>query len=391
MSTKGHTKGAYSRSIGRQVPPSVSVPPMPLLHRRLAIHSTPQGLVARPYISGSRGHYSGQNSVRIAWGSLKPELLEEFKEEEEGDGLVVDGLAGILEGFQGSFLLVITESAVVATLPDSQKSKINVANSVIAVPLSSHEAARAVLVKYAAKQAGRRRATSVSSVSTAGTSTRHGKSADDTDDESSSSEEEEADAAPAPSASIDPKRPRPFWQRSFRFGNAKTPAPPPAAVEEVATAEQSTPASDPPSSDATPSGSPDPNKAASPSGSDAPKLSSVAAAATHVDGATDEEVRASQRELDQKLVAECLRYAFCSSILYRRLLTLFAGRSLVCTSLSIPTSHAPCKRSMSVTPSRPSSTFHSGGQRTVDFGSTLTYSSRLCRLEFVPFPPSRPP
>jgi hypothetical protein len=317
-SSKGHTKGAYSRSFGRNVPPSVSVPPLPLLHRRLAIHSTTAGLIVRPYVSGARGHYSGQ-AVKVAWGTLKPEVVEQWSSEENGedpitDGLVVDGLAGLLEGFQRSFLLAITDSAVVATLPDSQKSKVNVANSLIAIPISSFESARSVLEKYAAKQANRRRSTSVSSVSTAGTGARAGGNrAEDDSDDSSSSSEDEADASPISLPSTDPKRPRPFWQRSFRFGNGKKPAASSAAVEEVAKAEQSVPVVDstkstPPSDDSTPGGSPDPNKALPPNGIDGPGISSVAAAATHVQGATDEEVRASQRELDQKLVAECLRY-----------------------------------------------------------------------------------
>ncbi|BGP13974.1 hypothetical protein JCM10213v2_001912 [Rhodosporidiobolus nylandii] len=309
--------GSYSRSIARTVPPSVTVPPMPLLHRSLAVHTTLQGLVLRPYSDAQRGLYSGQ-AVRIPWRTAKPEALSSWQEEANGDGVVVDGLGGVLPGFQDSYLIVITDSAVAATLPDSQASRINVANSLLAIPLSSLETARAVLEKQAAKS--RRRAASVSSVSTVG----GGKetSAGHSDDETSSSEDE-ADAAPIVLPSAGPKGKRPFWQRSFsgRFG--KKPAPPPPAVEEVSVVDRPfpsvptaaetsdsttpTPSSDDPATSSQPAPA-DPNAATPPNATDAPALPSVAAAATGGEEAADDaEVRESQRELDRKLVAECLR------------------------------------------------------------------------------------
>ncbi|GAA5888214.1 hypothetical protein JCM6882_000324 [Rhodosporidiobolus microsporus] len=329
------TAGSYSRAIGRSIPPSIAVPPMPLVHRKLALHSTPSSLVFRPFDATQRGLYAGQ-AVRIPWGTAKPEAVPNWKEEADGDGLVVDGLAGILEGFQQSYLFAIVESSIVATLPDSQSSKINVASSLLAIPLSSLESARAVLEKHAAKQASRRRATSVSSASTVSTLARTGTATPaDSDSEASSSSEDEADAAPIVLPSAGPKGKRPFWQRSFgsRFG--KRPAPPAEAVKEVSQAERPLPAvpSSAESGDATPSppspatpsapsstdkpstsadnsstSSPDPNSATPPNATDAPSLPSVAAAATAGEGAVDdEEVRQSQRELDRKLVAECLR------------------------------------------------------------------------------------
>lgn len=95
------TTGSYSRAIGRSIPPSIAVPPMPLLHRKLAVHSVSSSLVLRPYDATQRGLYAGQ-AVHIPWGTVKPEAVQDWREEADGDGLVVDGLAGILEGFQRS-------------------------------------------------------------------------------------------------------------------------------------------------------------------------------------------------------------------------------------------------------------------------------------------------
>ncbi|GAA6000959.1 hypothetical protein JCM10207_007343 [Rhodosporidiobolus poonsookiae] len=316
--------GSYSRAMARSIPPAVSVPPFVALHRKLAVHSTDSGLILRPFDAAFRGLYKGQ-AVRIPWRTTKPESLSHWQEQEGGDGVVVDAAAGLLEGFQDSYLLLITDSAVAATLPDSQASKVLVANSLLAVPLGSPAAARAVLEKHAAKLASRRRAGSVSSVSTTSTvAPRTGTATPAETDDESSSEEDEADAAPIVLPSAGPKGKRPFWQRSFRFGGKKPPPPPAsAAVAEVAQADRPLPSvpaaaeqgdAQPAEKDKADDESPakDPNSVMPPNALDAPSLPSVAAAASATEGASsssadDEEVRESQRELDQKLVAECLR------------------------------------------------------------------------------------
>ncbi|GAA5862137.1 hypothetical protein JCM8547_007751 [Rhodosporidiobolus lusitaniae] len=315
------TTGSYSRALAaRSLPPSFASPPLPLLHKKLALHSTPAGLVCRPYNPALRGLYEGQ-AIRIGWGTLKPTLVENWKEEQDGDGLTVDGIAGLLGGFQASYLLAISDSSVAAILPGSQASKINVVKSLVAVPLTSYESARGVIARYAAKQAARRRSTSISSASTASTHARPSASAEQSDDSSSSSSEDEADAAPLPSTG--PKAKRPFWQ-SFRLG--KKPQPPSSsAVSEVSKAEESLSAApkepevtnehefdsaNASSSVEQPSSgiaTPDPNSTNPPNSRDSSSLPSAAAAATSTEGATDEEVLASQRELDAKLVAEALR------------------------------------------------------------------------------------
>lgn len=67
------------------------------LHRRLAVSSSPAGLFLRPFDDGSEETYQG-SSVKIAWGSTPaPEAVADWKEEAESV-LVVDGVAGILQG-----------------------------------------------------------------------------------------------------------------------------------------------------------------------------------------------------------------------------------------------------------------------------------------------------
>ncbi|GAA5833299.1 hypothetical protein JCM11251_005197 [Rhodosporidiobolus azoricus] len=315
------TTGSYSRAIGRSIPPSIAVPPMPLVHRKLAVHSSNSCLVVRPFDATQRGLYEG-TAVCVQYGLAKPEAVPIWKEEEGGDGLVVDGLAGVLEGFQQSYLFVIVESSVVATLPDSQSSKVNVASSLLAIPLSSQEAARTVLAKYAAKQASRRRATSISSASTVSTVAHGSVTPGEFDTDSDSSSEDEADAAPMVLPSVGPKAKRPFWQRGFSSRFGKKAAPPPPAVKEVSQTERplpalptsaesgdvvSHPSTDTTAASSSSTSSPDPNSATPPNAVNAPALPDIAAAATGEVGADDEEVRQSQRELDRKLVAECLR------------------------------------------------------------------------------------
>ncbi|BGO97801.1 hypothetical protein RTG_01406 [Rhodotorula toruloides ATCC 204091] len=298
--------GSWSRANARTVPPAVSAPPLALLHRRLAIHPDPtRGLVVRPYDASFRGLWEGQ-AVRIPYGSTKPEETR-WKEEQDVPGIEVDCVAGLLVGFQDSFLIVVTDSTVTATLPDLQnphsRPKILSANSLLAIPLGSYDAAKTVIMRHLSKQAARRkRSASVASTASA-TSLATGEGAasmeeDTSEDESSA---DEADAAPIVLPQAGEKAKRPFWQRTFSRGFGKKPCPAPPAV--ASAEETSTEKVD------------DPNTASPPNATDAPDLPAVAATATEPSstgtGAStppdDEEVRESQRELDEKLVAECLR------------------------------------------------------------------------------------
>ncbi|GAA6057686.1 hypothetical protein JCM3770_003842 [Rhodotorula araucariae] len=307
------TTGAGARSL----PPNLAVPPLPPVpHQHLKVTPTAQGLVLRPHNRESSGLYDGQ-AIRIPWGTVLPEEVDRYVRDAEQDDIGVDGVGGILVGFSDSYLVVITQSAVAATLPDPEETTVRATRSLLAVPLSSRTAAQAVITKFAAKQAVRRtRSTSATSEhafpegGAAASGTSDGTpSAESTDDSDSDSSADEADASPlgVPQAGGDPKRP--FWQRTFPRGFGKRsvrPATP--AIEETAHAQKPLP-------DAPLEASGEPNEVTLTSATDAPELPAVAAAATAAppvsSGGTrtpdDEEVREAQRELDAKLVAECIR------------------------------------------------------------------------------------
>ncbi|GAA5909534.1 hypothetical protein JCM5296_006064 [Sporobolomyces johnsonii] len=293
-----------SWSIGSHkiLPPSVTIPPMPiLLHRNLAVHSTSSGLVLRPFDAAQRGAYRGP-AVLLRWKESKPEPLQDWAEEQDGDGLTVGGVGGLLKGFAESYLLLITDTSVAATLPDPHASKVLSVKSLIAIPLGSLDAARTVISKQSAKEAARHRkslsAASIVTNSTLDSKARSGEAAEDSDSDDSSVTEDEADAAPAVVPSQDSATAkRPFWQRAFSRNLTK---PAPRAVVEVLQAEQPLPST---SSSATTS-SADPTALPAPSTS----VPAVVDEATHSSaGVDDEEVRESQKELDDKLLIECLR------------------------------------------------------------------------------------
>lgn len=156
-------------------------------------------------------------------------------------------------------------------------------------------------MRHLSKQAARRkRSASVASTASAASIAAGGGGAtsaeEDTSEDDSSADE--ADAAPIVLPQAGEQAKRPFWQRTFSRGFGKKPAPPPPAAASTETSTVD-----------------DPNTASPPNATDAPGLPAVAAAATEPastpSGAStpldDEEVRESQRELDEKLVAECLR------------------------------------------------------------------------------------
>lgn len=260
--------------------------------------------------------------VRIPWGTSEPATVEWG--DPESEDVLVEGVAGILNGFADKYLLVITKSDKVANLPDAQQTAVRTVRSLLAVPLSSLEAAQAVVAKHVAKQAGRhKRTASVASTLSALTRRSTGaaargegsdaaSSAESSDDSDTEGTADEADAAPdeVPQqvAALKPKRP--FWQRAFSRSKASPSAPP--AVEEFAQADEvSTSTPSPQHGEETL----DPNEASPPDKANASDLPDIAATATATpssatnapDVPVDEEVRESQRELDQKLVAKCIR------------------------------------------------------------------------------------
>ncbi|GAA5963523.1 hypothetical protein JCM21900_004539 [Sporobolomyces salmonicolor] len=296
-----------SWSIGspKALPPSVTIPPMPiLLHRKLAVHSTSSGLVLRPFDAAQRGAYRGP-AVLLRWKESKPEALQEWAEEKDGDGLTVGGIGGLLKGFAESYLLLITDASVAATLPDAHASKVLSVDSLLAIPLGSFDAARTIISKQSAKEAARhRKSLSTASIVTNSTLDSRrwsGEAPEDSDLDDSSQTGDEADAAPVIVPSQDGATKRPFWQRAFSRNITR---PPPRAVVEVSHAERLLP---PTPSSATTS-SADPATLPVPSTSDA-SLPAIADEATHPSaaGLDDEEVRESQKELDDKLLIECLR------------------------------------------------------------------------------------
>ncbi|GAA5953997.1 hypothetical protein JCM3765_000719 [Sporobolomyces pararoseus] len=285
----------------RSLPPAAVVPPMTRLHRKLAVRSTPQGLIIRPFDSTAHGPYQG-SAVLIKWKTSTPVKVDHYQEvKEEGEGelstLIVDGIGGLLKGFSDNYLILIVDSTHAATLPDSLSSKIRTVVSLIAIPLASLDVAQSVITKHAARQARYRLSiTSIGSV--LGGS---GKRKDDSDSSSDSSDDEgeaevqEADVAPIQSSSTATKRP--FWQRAFSRNRSTNP---------TSTLEPDLPAdaTQPPPADNKEVVKDDPNEASPPKASDSTSLADVAAEATNP---SEEEDLGAQKELDDKLVAETLR------------------------------------------------------------------------------------
>ncbi|GJN88438.1 hypothetical protein Rhopal_001404-T1 [Rhodotorula paludigena] len=286
----------------------------------------PDGLILRPFDASYRAAYDGA-AVRIRWGGSSPEPLARWVEQQDDDGIEVDGVAGVLTGFVDSYLVVITQATVAATLPESPPSTVFTAQSLLAVPLGSIDAAQAVITRYAAKQAARRKR----STSTTSTANAISRSVDavvsasarlatpsapvsaETTDESDTDSDSSADEADAEPPALPAKGKRPFWQRTFSRGfGRKSASTAPDAVSEVAGAEREALGE---SKDMA-AASNDPNEASPLSATNASNLPDIAAAATSAPAtartsATDEledaDVRESQLALDKKLVAECIR------------------------------------------------------------------------------------
>ncbi|KAK4703087.1 phosphatidylinositol 4-phosphatase, partial [Phenoliferia sp. Uapishka_3] len=252
---------------------------MPATHRRLAVHLTPDGLVVRPReTSGGSSPYRG-NAVLVGWGrDTQPKEMSDW--EEEGEFTVdCEGIAGFLTGFHGSYLILITDASVVATLFDPSRA-IHTVDGLLSVPLDL-VTARPLLAKHAAKQASRR------------SSSKAEAEADTTDGDDSSTETDiaslsdagtgrdseaspEADESPIilpkdPNATV--KARRSFWKRSpFAGSSAST-----ASVASSATTESK-------------------------------DLSeTIPALVTAPDSPASKETVASQIELDTKIVHECAR------------------------------------------------------------------------------------
>ncbi|GAA5911757.1 hypothetical protein JCM8208_005589 [Rhodotorula glutinis] len=299
------------------------------LHHRLAVHLTPEGLVLCPPVADNK-QQQPRPAVQIAWGSDEPTSSEwggDDRSEDDSLTLVVDGIAGLLVGFSDKYLVAITQSAAVATLPDPRQTSVRTTRSLLAIPLSSIEAARAVVLKHVAKQASRRkRSASVASTLSALTRRAGGSlappggegdgatpSADSTDESDLDDTADEADAAPVevtPAAEQQQQQKRPFWQRALSRSKVSPAAAP--AVADFAQAEGATSSAP---VESKPASAADPNEAAPPNAADAPALPDLAATATATPSSAttklgapaDKEVLASQRELDRKLVAEVIR------------------------------------------------------------------------------------
>lgn len=196
-----------------------------------------------------------------------------------------------------SYLIVITDSDQVASLPEPRSkvhAQVRRANTVVAIPLKSHDRAQQALKKQVERQQSRRRRVASSIERKGATKRDEAGSATTTDDETDSSDADEADAdtPPVPSSETSGAK-RPFWKRALSKLDSPTNARKevPSSSDEVAPEAPTDPG---PSTDATEAPASD--------------LADVTATATEQPAqVADETILASQRELDAKLVAECLR------------------------------------------------------------------------------------
>ncbi|GAA5941804.1 uncharacterized protein JCM15063_000776 [Sporobolomyces koalae] len=290
----------------RSLPASSTVPPtMARPHRSLAVRSTPRGLIVRPYDDAATGSYRGA-AVLVEWRADAPVPLDDWQDDPHGDPddmlIQVDGIAGLLKGFSDNYLILITDSSHAATLPDQHSSKVRTVSSLVAIPLASPEAAQPVLAKQAARQARYRE--SVKSIGNALQAVKAPQS-DTSDSEESDDEDEAVEADSVPAAPVvNPKRP--FWQRAFSRNRAQ--APQPGSHDGSVAADQSSlPSSEsPPQTTKEPPR--DPNEAQPSSTADTTSLPTTVVEATNPTAQVDDaDVRESQRELDNKLVAELIR------------------------------------------------------------------------------------
>lgn len=134
--------GSTSHTTGLQ--PKYIVPPVPhpCPHDHMSLLATKEGLLIRPFTSGSVAH------VRISWG--KAVRVEEIASNSGGDAaaewakaVIVYGIIGFLELFSGSHLLVITSKAEVGTVIDPRYVVYEV-KGVAAIPLVEDHARTAL-------------------------------------------------------------------------------------------------------------------------------------------------------------------------------------------------------------------------------------------------------
>ena len=197
-----------------------------------------------------------------------------------------------------NYLILIADSTHAATLPDPHSSKLRTVVSLIAVPLASFDASQSVITKHAARQARYRQSvSSIGSVLSAKT-----KGGNDSDSSSSDSEEEEEEADAAPIVTPATSK-RPLWlQRAFSRNKTSTPA---SSTEPDLASNASTTQEASVSHKKTVE---DPNEAKPADSTDSTSLAATTAEATNPSPLEDDaDVRESQKELDDKLIAETTR------------------------------------------------------------------------------------
>ncbi|KAL8293443.1 hypothetical protein RQP46_000144 [Phenoliferia psychrophenolica] len=249
---------------------------MPTIHRRLKVHLTPRGIVVCPRETNGpvATAYHG-SAVLVPWGrAVPPSELNDW--DDDGGEVTIEA-----EGIAGSFLLLITDASVVATLFDPSRA-ISTVEGLLAVPLELIPA-RALLTKHAAKQSARRVPSS-----SLPNGADEAESEDDTDVSSVSDSDDtapEADEGPIaprgqepfdPNATLRITPKKPFWS----FGGSSAGAGASAAAATVAA-----PATTTATAEAVPAG-------------DLPALAT---------DPSNKETTESQIELDSKIVKECIR------------------------------------------------------------------------------------
>lgn len=157
LSQKPAATAAPSSSIAHTtgLQPSYVLPPLP--HPRpydhMALLATQAGLLVFPHLPGGA---HPEHHVRISWGRLL--RVEELNSDEDSQGaawaesVVTYGIIGILELFNASYLLVITQKSDVGHLLDGSRP-IHGIKGVTAIPLDSEQRARTVLSALASRNA----------------------------------------------------------------------------------------------------------------------------------------------------------------------------------------------------------------------------------------------
>ncbi|KDE06694.1 hypothetical protein MVLG_03040 [Microbotryum lychnidis-dioicae p1A1 Lamole] len=320
-----------------QLPLSATVSPFAhRLHRRLVVHAHEDGLILQPIapspttksIVVDRADTNSNAGVRIPWAKrAQPVAANDLDRGTEEDGIVVEGVAGIVHGFQGSHIILIVSSTVSATLWDEKRSKIHSVDQLVSIPLSDYQAANTALTRHAVKQFAQkaRRAAAAASSSTATTSASTsdngaGTSSEDEDedgddddgDTDDGGETTDVDADARPDTPIKQPKKSPFWERltpkrmpKISLSAIKPKAAIPAPANPTADSGNPTPPSSSDTAESA-SSSPDPNKPDElTQGKEVVALAEASTSAVF-DRDNAETVR-SQTELDAKIVAETMR------------------------------------------------------------------------------------